>query len=172
MFILKHKFYMAPDTGAGGGTGGAEPEETGQDYKAEVETLKTQLKEAQEKIKAAEAEKKEAEKAKMTEAEKKKAEAEELEKMKADTLAEYKSVQLQKAGLSDEYASLITGSTRDEIAASGELIRKLVDSVKTETEATVKKTVANTGAPGKGDDSQEMDEAAYYASLIKEASNV
>lgn len=172
MFI-RHRFYFAPDTGAGSGggegaAGGAPAAET-TDYKAENETLKVQLKEALEKIKAAESEKKEAEKARMTDAEKKKAEAAELEKMKADTLKEYKSVHLQKAGLSEEYLTLINGETRDEIAASGELLKKLVDTVRSETEAAVKKTVAKTGSPGSGDTSDEMDPVTYFDNVIKEA---
>lgn len=172
MFI-RHRFYFAPDTGAGSGggegaAGGAAGPQT-PDYKAENETLKAQLKEVQEKIKAAETEKKEAEKARMTEAEKKKAEAEELEKMKADTLKEYKSVHLQKAGLGEEYLPLITGETRDEVAANGELLKKLVDTVRSETEAAVKKTVAKTGSPGSGDTSGEMDPVTYFDNVIKEA---
>lgn len=145
------------------------PETETPDYKSENEALKAQLKDAEDRLKKAENEKKEAEKARMSESEKKKAEAEELEKMKADTLNEYKMVHLQRAGLGEEYISLITGSTRDEIAANGELVKQLVEKVRSETEAEVKKSVARTGAPGQGSAPEEVDATAFYESLIKEA---
>ncbi len=153
---------LAPDTG--GGTGGAEQ---GADNAAELEALKAQLKEANDKAAALEKEKADAAKEKMTEAEKKKAEAEELEKMKAATINDYKLTQVQKAGLAEEYAALITGNTQDEIKASGELLAKLVGDIRKETEADVKKTLANTGAPGAGDSPEEMDEQAFLESLYR-----
>lgn len=168
---FKRRIYFAPDTGAPTGT------EPVQEPAAEPDDLKKtqeELKKAQAELEAfkkakAEEDKAKAEeaKAKMTAAEKAKAEKEELEKMKAETVKNYKLVSLQKAGVGEDYISLISGGTQEEINAQGELLAKLIADVKAETEAAVKKTVAKTGAPGAGAESKELEAVDYFKSLGK-----
>ncbi len=95
---------------------------------------------------------------------------ERMRKMRQERAARVAKV-MRQAGLDEEYLPLIAGETKDEIAASGELIRKLVEAVRTGTEAEVKKTLARTGAPGQGDEVTEMDPVDFYAGLVKERSN-
>ena len=162
MLYRKH-FYFMPDTGDGSG---GEPAPTGDDGKAgdDTEAMKKEL-ETLRKEKA-EREKKEAEEreAKLSEEEKAKAA---IEKDRASLLSEHRTLQLQAAGLDEEYASLITGSTADEIKASGELLRKLISKVKAETEAEVKKGISRTKAPGSGSDKTTTTDEDYYKSVLK-----
>ena len=164
------RFFFSPDDGGGaGGTGGGtevQNADQANDSSKEIEALKTRLADAEARAKKAEAEAKAAAKRQMGEDEKRKAEADELEKVKAETLNEYRSIHLQKAGLGEEYLPLVTGATKDEIAGNGELLKKLVDKIRSETEASVKKQMARTGAPGDGETSGEMDPVDYYKSLM------
>lgn len=168
---FKHRIYFAPDPGA---PAGAEPVQEPSKEPDELAKTQSELKKAQEELEAlkkakAEEDKAKAEeaKAKMTAAEKAKAEKEELEKMKAETVRNYKLVSLQKAGVGEDYISLISGGTQEEINAQGELLAKLIADVRTETEAAVKKTVAKTGAPGAGAVNEEVSAEDFYKGLSR-----
>lgn len=173
--IITHGRILRSAGDAGGTVSTEAPatveKETEVDFKAEADALRVKLKETEERLKASEEKAKAEERAKMSDAEKRKADAEELERIRQETLKEYRLANLQKAGLDEEYLPLIAGETKDEIAASGELIRKLVEVVRTGTEAEVKKALARTGAPGQGDEVTEMDPVDFYAGLVKERSN-
>lgn len=175
MIYSRYHRYLSPNDGGGGAPaeGQVEPagEDAGADYRKENEDLKVRLKEAEDRLRAAEEERKAEERAKMTDAEKRKADAEELDQIRQETLNEYRLVHLQKAGLPEEYLPLLAGGTKDEIAASGNLVHKLVESVRTATEAEVKKGLARTGAPDIGEGSGEVDPVAFFGALKREGRN-
>lgn len=167
--------YLSPNDGGGGAPAGgqaeAAKEDAGVDFKAENETLKARVKEMEDKLHEAEERQKAEDRAKMTDAEKRKADAEELERVRQETLKEYRLVNLQKAGLSEEYLPLLAGTTKDEIAESGALVQRLVEAIRTSTEAEVKKGLARTGAPGTGAGSGELDPVTFFDSLKTEGRN-
>ena len=165
MLYSRTRFYLMPDTG--GGTGGDDSGKTGDQETKPDENTEAMRKELEELRKEkAEREKKaeEERQARMTEEEKAKAA---IEKERATVLSDYRTMQLQAAGLDDEYASLITGSTADEIRASGDLLKKLIAKVKAETEAEVKKGISKTKTPGSGDDKGTTTDEEYYRNLLK-----
>lgn len=169
------RFYLAPDPGAPAG-GEEEKKEESVVEEDELKKAQDELKKAQDELAALKQAKAEEEKAreeeakaKMSDEEKLAAEKAEYEKMKAETLASYKAATLQKAGVGEEYVSLISGTTQKEIAEQGELLSKLVASIKSETEASVKKAVAKTGAPGSGEESKELSAEDFYKGLSKGA---
>ena len=161
--MLYRKFYFAPDSGDGGGgtnpaasKDGTQGEDT-EAMKAELEALR---KEKAEREKKAEEERQ----ARMSEEEKAKAE---IEKDRAAVIAEHRTLQLQAAGLDEEYAPLISGVTADEVKRSGELVRKLISKVKAETEAEVKKGISRTKATGSGDGREKTTDEDYYRDILK-----
>ena len=160
--MLYRRFYFAPDTG---GEGGGTPPEKNEETKTEdAEAMKAEL-EALRKEKAEREKKAEEERqARMSEEEKAKAR---IEKERESVMAEYRTLQLQSSGLDDEYASLITGSTADEIKASGDLVRKLIAKVKADTETEVKKGISRTKAPGTGGDKAASNDEEYYREVLK-----
>ena len=170
MLYSRRFYFLSPDTGGGDGgettaaatdTEGTKPAEDTEAMKKELEALR---KEKAEREKKAEEERQ----ARMTEEEKAKAA---IEKERASVLAEYRTMQLQAAGLGDEYASLITGSTADEIKASGDLVRKLIEKTKAETEAEVKKGLSRTKAPGAGSDKAATTDEDYYRGILNGGKN-
>lgn len=62
------------------------------------------------------------------------------------------------------------GTTADEIRRNGALLTKLIDAVRSETEAKVKKEVARTGAPGGRQDHDgdggEMSSRDFFKSMM------
>ena len=162
--LLRKMFYLLPDTGGGNGGSDAAPGGNTEGKADEAEAMRKEL-ETLRKEKA-EREKKDAEEreAKLSEEEKAKAQ---IEKEREAVLSDYRTMQLQAAGLDAEYAALITGSTTDEIKASGDLLKKLISKVKAETEAAVKKGLSRTKAPGSGDDRGTTTDEEYYSSILK-----
>ncbi len=138
MLKKRNFIYLAPDDGGNGGNPNP------------VEPTKPEVDSTQ-----APTEKSEADKA-----------LEEVMKVKEATLAEFKTANLMKHGIDEKYAPLIQGTTVEEIKASGELLSELIAAIKTEAETNAKKMIANTGAPGNGTSSTEMDSVAYYEALI------
>lgn len=163
MLYSRHRFYLAPDTG---GTNGGETEpEVDETKKAEeTEAMKKELDELRKEKAEREKKAEEERQARMTEEERSKAA---MEKERAAVLSDYRAMQLQAAGLGEEYASLITGTNTDEIKASGELIKKLIAKVRAETEAEVKKGISRTKAPGSGDEKSTVNDEDYYKSILK-----
>lgn len=168
------RMLLAQD-GAGGGEPATEPKEPqttapatatapAEGTPTEVEKLKAEV----EKLKKEKADKEKAEQeaklAAMSEDERKKAEQDALRKQLVE---ENRKIQLQKVGLDDEFAELVTGETAEEISKRGELIQKLVTKVKAETEATVKKGLARTPVPGEGATTQTTDAKTFYESILK-----
>lgn len=164
MLYSRHRFYLAPDSGGGnsGSEAGHSAEETRET--GDTEAMKKELDELRKEKAEREKKAEEERQARMSEEEKAKAE---IEKERSAVLSEYRTLQLQSAGLDDGYASLITGNTADEIRSSGELIRKLIDKVKAETEAAVKKEISKTKAPGTGDGKNTVTDQDYYESILK-----
>lgn len=164
MLYSRHRFYLAPDTGGGNGDGENAPEADETKKADETEAMKKELEELRKEKAEREKKAEEERQARMTEEEKAKAA---IEKERATVLSDYRTMQLQAAGLDDEYASLITGSTADEIRASGDLLKKLIAKVKAETEAEVKKGISKTKTPGSGDDKGTTTDEEYYRNLLK-----
>ena len=146
MLFSRHRFYLAPDTG--GGNGGENTPDADEAKKAEeAEAMKKELEELRKEKAEREKRAEEERQAKMSEDEKARAA---IEKERAAVLSDYRAMQLQRAGLDDEYSSLITGSTAEEIKAAGDLLKKLIDKVKAETEAEVKKGIlSRRGVPAR-----------------------
>ena len=163
MLYSRRMFYLAPDTGAGGG-GETPPEDNKEKAGDDTEAMRKELEELRKEKAEREKKAEEERQARMTEEEKAKAA---IEKERATVLSDYRTMQLQAAGLDEEYAQLITGSTADEIKASGDLVKKLIAKVKAETEADVKKGISKTKAPGSGDDKGTVTDEDYYKNILK-----
>lgn len=164
MLYSRHRFYLAPDAGGGSGDGEKAPDADDTKKTEETEAMKKELEELRKEKAEREKKSEEERQARMTEEEKEKAA---IEKERAAVLSDYRTMQLQAAGLDEEYASLITGSTTDEIKASGDLLKKLIAKVKAETEAEVKKGISKTKAPGSGDDKSASTDEDYYKAILK-----
>ena len=162
MLIKRYMFYLAPDTGDGNG-GNADPDSGNGMNPDEAEAMRKELDELRKEKAEREKKAEEERQARMSEEEKAKAA---IEKERAAVLSEYRVLQLQGCGLDEEYSSLITGSTADEIKASGELLRKLIDKVRAETEAEVKKGISRTKAPGSGDSRSAATDEDYYREVL------
>lgn len=134
---------------------------------AEAEKLKKQLEE--ERLAREAAEKKLAEEAKgrMTEDQRRQVE---LEEERRSLLAEHEILQLKAVGVTEEFQPLVAGSNSGEVHRNGELLGKLIEQVRAETEAKVKKDLARTGAPAAdlGDNGDgEVDGESYFTELLK-----
>lgn len=162
MQLRRFTIMLEPDTGGTGG-GTQEPQPNKDEQEKTISNLQKEL-EAMRKEKAEAAAKAEQEKkAKMSEEEKRKAE---MDDARNALYEEHISLQLQTAGLDDEYRELFKGENVEEIKKRSALIGKLIGKVKADTEALVKKELSKTGAPGSGTKDSEMSAEAYYESLV------
>lgn len=137
--------YLGADPG---GAGGGDPAvRTNDPAVDELEKLRAENK----ALKSAEAERKAKEeedrKAKLSADQKK---AEEEKALRDSLVAANREIQLKRAGIGDEYASLVSGTTAEQIKASGDLLAKLVEETKAAAIASVKQTLSGSGEPGVG----------------------
>jgi len=169
----------ADDGGSGGGPADAaddkkptvEPKEdpkkdpaSGSPDQTELEKTKKELAELKAREAAAEKARKDAERQKMSDDERK---AAELKDLQDNLVKQNRIVQLQKAGLDEEYLALVAGSTAEEVEQSGALLAKLVAKVKADTEAEVKKGIAQTGAPGSGGPATtKVDSKTFFKNIL------
>lgn len=168
---------LSPDDGGAGGGPGAESDDpeaggtegepnegddqgkTGEDLeslKAELEALKKQSSGKDKTVTKLQKQLDDMKKAQMTEEERKAAEeAERQEKAQEEHnrfLTDCRVIAAERAGLSEEEASLIAGSTQDEIRENGKRFQALL---KTQFDAgyeKAKKETMNGGVPKGGDD--------------------
>lgn len=166
--IFTRIFFAADDGGSGGNDAPPAPDQGAQDGTAD-KTLRLEQRLAEEKQAREAAEKKLADeaKAKMTEDQRRQAE---LDEARAGLLAEHEALQLKSVGIAEEYLPLVAGMTADEVKRNGALLAKLIDTVRSETEAKVKKEVARTGAPGGRQESDgdggEMSSRDFFKSIL------
>lgn len=180
--LMKRFFRLmlaADDGGSGGGPADAaddkkptvEPKEdpkkdpaSGSPDQTELEKTKKELAELKAREAAAEKARKDAERQKMSDDERK---AAELKDLQDNLVKQNRIVQLQKAGLDEEYLALVAGSTAEEVEQSGALLAKLVAKVKADTEAEVKKGIAQTGAPGSGGPATtKVDSKTFFKNIL------
>lgn len=166
MLINRALTMLAPDGQGGGGSTDPQNQEPTADAAEQqtIEQLQAELSKLKEEKKKAEEQAEKERKAKMTEEEKRKAEIDEARKSLHDQHIE---LQMKSSGLDEEYKSLFIGSTVEEIKEKGSLISKLIDKIKAETEADVKKSISKTGAPGAGTPNEEMTAEAFYDAALR-----
>lgn len=168
---IRTRIFLAADDGGAGGTGTPTSTTPGDGTQAQAGDRAVQLEQqlAAEKAAREAVEKKLADeaKAKMTEDQRRQAE---LDEARAGLLAEHETLQLKTLGVGEEYLPLVAGGSADEVKRNGTLLAKLMETVRSETEAKVKKEVARTGAPGgrqdhDGDDG-EMSSKDFFSSIL------
>lgn len=112
------RLFLAPvDDGAGAPEQGQEPgnDREPDPVRAELEGLRQQLEDERKRREDAERRISEAEKARLTDDERKAAEDREL---RVATISKFKQLQAKALGIDERYASLIGGSTPEEIEAA------------------------------------------------------
>lgn len=137
---------------------------SGSPEQTELEKAKKEVAELKAREAAAEKARKDAERQKMSDDERK---AADLKDLQDNLVRQNRIIQLQKAGLDEEYLALVAGATAEEVEQSGALLAKLVAKVKADTETAVKKGVAQTGAPGSGGPAnQKVDSKTFYKTIL------
>lgn len=163
------RLFLAPsEDGAGAPEQGQEPgnDREPDPVRAELEGLRQQLEDERKRREDAERRISEAEKARLTDDERKAAEDKEL---RDATISKFKQLQAKALGIDERYASLIGGSTPEEIEAAAALLAEMLQKKAEEVEAGVKMSMARTGAPGASAAiGEEMDPKEFYAGIMKE----
>lgn len=162
-------FYAADDGGAGGPDPSPAPEQDKQpETPDKTRQLEQQLAAERQAREAAEKKLADEAKARMTEDQRRQAE---LDEARDSLLAEHETLQLRNIGIDEEYLPLVEGTTADEVRRNGALLAKLLDDVRSRTEAKVKTELARTGAPGgrqdHDDEGGEMSSKDFFASILE-----